>query len=390
VTRVLAAGVGLTHYYNQLLDRLHVDLGAQVDVVAAAGDGGHAGEGVFQTEQAVSFRIHRSKEWSIPGYYRSFRGLAGLIRKLSPHIVIAGAEHLAAFALDPLIRLALRQTAAKLLIKSIPFRLPRKSEALAAAGSGLQGLSRRALVGLRGVTFRAADAHVLHVAEGVGIYTSWGVPRERIFVAGNSPDTDLLFRAREAIALEKPILPANPHRIIHVGRLIPWKRVDLLIDALVKVRGRFPRAELLVVGEGPERARLEARALSAGLGEAVRFEGGVYEPERLGRYLLASSVYVLAGMGGLSINDAMCFGKPVVCSICDGTEKLLVREGENGSYFAEGNAESLAAAIARVLEDPERCRAMGERSTGIIRDEVNIHSVVSVYRQAFAFLGAPS
>ena len=384
--RILAVGVGLTHYYNQLLNRLQSDLGAEVDLIVASGGRGHVGEGVFQTARGIEFRTHPAREWVALGSYRSFAGLAGSIRRFRPDIVLAGAEHLPAFALEPLVRAALATTGAGLLVKSIPFRLPRYQEALATVPRGVRGLLRRALVELRASTFRFAGAHILHVAEGVEIYRSWGVAPGRIFVAGNSPDTDRLFLARERIAQAAPVLPDNPHRLIHIGRLVEWKRVDLLIEALADLRRTLPGAELVVVGEGPEAPRLKELARTLGVAGSVRFAGGVYEPEELGRYLLASAVYVLAGMGGLSINDAMCFGKPVVCSVCDGTEKLLVREGFNGSYFQAGDRSSLAAAINGILQDPERCRQMGERSLAIVRDEVNIHTVIATYRRAIEFL----
>src|SRR4051812_25633371 len=105
-TCVLAAGVGLTHYYNQLLNRLQRDLGIAVVLVAADDERGNAGAGVFQTEEGVEFRIHRLREWTVPNYYRSFRGLPRLIRELRPGVVLTGVEHLAAFTFDPRLRAA--------------------------------------------------------------------------------------------------------------------------------------------------------------------------------------------------------------------------------------------------------------------------------------------
>ena len=380
--RALFVGVGLTHYFNQVLNRLQSDLGLEIHNVVARAGAGHAGEGVFQTDREVDFQILRLPERVVPPYYRSFRGLGAAIRSLEPRVAVVGSDYLTAFAFDPELRLALWQTGARLILKSIPFRVPRYEESLAAVGRGPRALVRRALLELRARTYRAVDGHVAYVDDAFSVYGSYGVPAAHIFVTGNSPDTDRLLAARERAERAPPILPGSPHRLIHVGRLVAWKRVDLLVEALVRLRVRFSDAELVVVGEGPERARLEALARGALPSDAVRFVGGVYQPEELGRYLLASSVYVLAGMGGLSINDAMCFGRPVVCSVCDGTERRLVREGENGAYFEAGDAASLASAIARVLEDPTRCRAMGERSTRIIREEVNIHTVVEGYRRA--------
>ena len=88
-------------------------------------------------------------------------------------------------------------------------------------------------------------------------------------------------------------------------------------------------------------------------------------------------------MGGLSINEAMCFSKPVVCSVADGTEKRLVREGYNGHYFESGSLESLQKVIEQLFAHPENVTLMGQRSREIIEKEINIHSVLGNYMEAF-------
>ena len=77
-----------------------------------------------------------------------------------------------------------------------------------------------------------------------------------------------------------------------------------------------------------------------------------------------SSIYVLAGMGGLSINDAMTYGMPVLCAVCDSTERDLVMEGKNGYFFKDGDADSLADRIREMFESPERCKEMGKYQYG--------------------------
>ena len=96
-----------------------------------------------------------------------------------------------------------------------------------------------------------------------------------------------------------------------------------------------------------------------------------------------SSVYVLAGMGGLSINDAMTYSMPVICSVCDSTERDLVTDGVNGFFFKEGDAADLAAKIKRLLESPELCRTMGEESFKVIRDRINIDTVSDRYMDVY-------
>ena len=94
-------------------------------------------------------------------------------------------------------------------------------------------------------------------------------------------------------------------------------------------------------------------------------------------------MYVLAGMGGLSINDAMCYELPVICSVCDGTERDLVIDGKNGYFFKEGDASDLASKIEAVLSDEDKRKKMGAESLHIIEDKININTVADNYIKVF-------
>jgi glycosyltransferase involved in cell wall biosynthesis len=90
---------------------------------------------------------------------------------------------------------------------------------------------------------------------------------------------------------------------------------------------------------------------------------------------------VLAGMGGLSINEAMAHSLPVICSVADGTEKHLVFDGENGYYFKDNDLESLAAAIDKMFSS--NSVEMGARSKEIIEQKINLPFVSSQFISAF-------
>jgi glycosyltransferase involved in cell wall biosynthesis len=169
---------------------------------------------------------------------------------------------------------------------------------------------------------------------------------------------------------------------LHIGRLVKWKQVDLLIEAAIALRAKYPQTELSIVGDGPELEALKAQASGY---DFIQFHGGIYDPKVLGKITCESGIYVLAGMGGLSINEAMCFSKPVVCSVADGTEKRLVREGYNGHYFESGSLESLQNVIEKLFAHPENISLMGQRSREIIEKEINIHTVLGNYMEAFRF-----
>jgi glycosyltransferase involved in cell wall biosynthesis len=233
--------------------------------------------------------------------------------------------------------------------------------------------------------YNAVDAHVNYVEDAFRLFSSFDVPKKKIFVTYNSPDTDRFLSVKQELLSAIPPVEKKRYRLIHVGRLVAWKRVDMLIRSFKDIRDRFPEAELLVVGYGPEEEKLKKLSSELGLAGQISFVGGVYDPYVLGRYLLSSTIYVLAGMGGISINEAMCFGLPVICSVGDGTEKKLVRDGYNGFFFNEGDQDDLTEKITRLLLDEALVRSMGQHSEAIIRNEINIHTVVRGYINAFGY-----
>ena len=231
-----------------------------------------------------------------------------------------------------------------------------------------------------------ADAHVNYIEDAYRILGSYGVGKEKIFITYNSPNTDSLLKAKEEANSSEPILPYSNYRLIHVGRLVKWKRVDLLIKALSQLKKKYKEIELVIIGKGPEENTLKELTEDLNLIDNIKFIGAVYDPVILGRYFNVSSVYVLGGMGGLSINEAMVFEKPIICSICDGTEKKLVRDGYNGKFFKENDFSDLVEKIDLVLSDQINLKQMGINSLEIIKNEVNIHTVINGYIKAFNYV----
>ena len=400
--KVLYLANGLPHYFNLVLSKLNSVSGMEVVVVVPKGPGRHIGDGVFQSKIGVGFRVVEMEECKLGGLIDSFRGLSGLLYRERPDVVVFPEYLLKGFFLHPGVALARLRIGAKLVMKSIPFQMPDYPTLLAslsASGAdsrswysrclgllGVNWLRRRAGLELRRVLFRSVDAHVNYVEAGREVFGSYGVASQRIFVTRNSPDTDEMRRAEMTLLGSDDSPVRGRWRILHVGRLVSQKRLDLLLDAFPAVREKFPHAELVVVGDGPERVPFEARAVALGISEAVRFVGAVYDPLELGRQFLSASIFVLPGLGGLSINEAMFYGLAVVCSSGDGTEQFLVREGYNGTFFRQGDSSSLAAAILRLLADQDELVRMGARSRDIIDREVNIGTVVEGYLRAFRYV----
>lgn len=159
------------------------------------------------------------------------------------------------------------------------------------------------------------------------------------------------------------VAKAQPPRVLFAGNLIASKGVDVLIDACALLRDRGTLFELEIVGEGPEGARLRARASQHGLGEAVRWSGFVSQREMPARYG-ASTVTVLPSRGqaeglGLVLAEALLAGSAVVGTPAGGIPEIVV-DGQTGLIARDGSADDLATQIGRLLADRElRMRTIG-------------------------------
>jgi glycosyltransferase involved in cell wall biosynthesis len=148
--------------------------------------------------------------------------------------------------------------------------------------------------------------------------------------------------------------------ILCVTRLVPIKNLPLLIDATADVRRDRADVVLVLVGEGPERARLEQRARALGIGDAVWFPGYVAQDETPAWYRSAD-VFALPSDFDNSPNvvlEAMASAIPVVATDVGGLRDYVTTP-RNGLLVAKGSRPELAAALAALLDDPVRARAVG-------------------------------
>jgi glycosyltransferase involved in cell wall biosynthesis len=146
----------------------------------------------------------------------------------------------------------------------------------------------------------------------------------------------------------------RPRRVAYLGRLVSYKRVDLLLRAMAKLGDRFPEAELLVIGRGPARAQLEELSRELGLGERTRFTGFVSDQER-DTLLAGCRVCVCASPKegwGLTVIESNSAGIPVVAADAPGLRDS-VRHGRTGFLVESGDVDAFAERIGELLEDDE-------------------------------------
>jgi glycosyltransferase involved in cell wall biosynthesis len=155
-------------------------------------------------------------------------------------------------------------------------------------------------------------------------------------------------------------LPSSHPTIMCMGRLKPQKSVDVLLRSLPMVIDRFPGLHLDIVGQGPDRTRLERLAWSTGLAGHVRFHGYV---AALVRDEVAASAWVSACPSsfegwGVVCMEASAHGLPVVASNVAGLRES-VQDGETGILFPYGDERALAKALISLLSDSDLRARMG-------------------------------
>lgn len=167
--------------------------------------------------------------------------------------------------------------------------------------------------------------------------------------------------------------------ILFVGRLEPRKGLEQLVRAFVRVKQHRPTVRLLVVGEGPERARCQ-QLLTARLRADVLFLGRVDE-EDLPRFHASADLYVAPNLGGESFGivllEAMAAGLPVVASAIPGF-RSVIRDGVDGRLVPPGNVAALADAIDTMLANAALRMALAQQAAataerydwGVVADEV--------------------
>ena len=390
---------GLTHYVIPILNRLNEVNDIEVIAVSASNLSNNVGTGVYITNKGINFRVVYLDE--VDRFYGKtfFKGVKPLLKKESVDVIILGWPFILELVFNPFFLIFLKNSKIKILFKEIPFQVQPFYDAIKFKNSGfmdenLNCLDKNILTKInylfialiRRYYYSFVDASINYIENSYELLKTFGVKKESIFISYNSPDIESLFIAKQKAAELSPILSYNTHRLIHVGRLVKWKRVDLLLNAVADLSKSFTILELLIIGDGPELNPLKLLAEKLGISSKVLFVGAIYESIELARYFNSGGIYVLGGMGGLSINEAMAFGKPIICSICDGTEKKLVRDGFNGYIFENGNLESLKSKIVELISDDDKIIAFGKNSESIIRYEINLQTVINGYVAAFEYL----
>lgn len=186
------------------------------------------------------------------------------------------------------------------------------------------------------------------------IVSAWGVPVERITVIPNGIATPVLGTIPAALEA----LPAP--RIVTAGRLVPWKGMGGLIDAVTDLREEGMAVSLVVVGDGPHRANLEVYA-KARLSDGYAFTGELSREDTLAAIASADVFALNTAYEGLShlLIEALSLGAVIVTTTAGGNGELVTDE-EEGLLVEHGDRKALPAALKRALTDASLRRRIGQ------------------------------
>jgi glycosyltransferase involved in cell wall biosynthesis len=206
-----------------------------------------------------------------------------------------------------------------------------------------------------------ADA-VVAVSDGVAddLARLTGLHRERIRTIYNPVVPDDV-EARCAEPIDDPWLaPGEPPVVVSAGRLVAKKQHGVLLAAFARLRAERP-VRLLILGDGPERGRIEQRARELGVADDVRLAGWCANPYPV---LARAAVFALTsnreGFGNVLV-EALRSGCPVVATDCPSGPSEILGGGRYGELVPVGDVEAVAAALGRQLDRPQDRAALRAR-----------------------------
>jgi glycosyltransferase involved in cell wall biosynthesis len=209
-----------------------------------------------------------------------------------------------------------------------------------------------------------------------------GIDKSIIKTCYNGIETDdLIKNSSEILIKSKEIIEKfhleNHITFLYVGGLIKEKKVDLLIDAFIKLREKFVNIKLIIIGDGPQKGLIENK-LKIFNDPNILFLGRIIND--VDPFFAASDCLVLPGVGGLALNQAMFWRKPCIVSKADGTEDDLVIENITGYRFKENDLESLVFAMGKRINDSQdKVTMMSENSHQLIINKSNVNNMIDVF-----------
>lgn len=221
---------------------------------------------------------------------------------------------------------------------------------------------------LRPWLYRRAAAVVVLTPAAAATVASWHRDQPVVIASAVDPPSDSDSAADDRRA------------IVAVGRLEREKGFDLLLEAFAPLAQRYPAIDLVIYGEGSQRASLQAQRAALGLEQRVSLPGWV---SPIGPRLSAGQIFVLPSRyEGFpsALLEAMAAGMACIATDCPSGPAAIIRDQHDGCLVASQQPAALTAAIEALLQSPQRCRQLGQAARSV-SERFGWQAMVQAYEQ---------
>lgn len=226
--------------------------------------------------------------------------------------------------------------------------------------------------------YKKADYHIAYSSVARQKLLNIGYPDNQISIAYNGIDVDMY---EEDLAEEMPVkelFERNATNILYIGGFGKDKKVDLLIKAISECKSRSrKKINAYLIGDGPMYNECKNLVNQLHISENVKLLGRI--TKQLGLYIKSADCVVLPGTGGLVLNEAMLFEKPLVVSNADGSENDLLLNGYNGIKFQSGSISSLARALCEISENLSFFQENTSKISEVVTRRSNVDSMICTF-----------
>lgn len=322
---------GVERVFANLANGLHEE-GLDVDLVV-----GRTG-GVMALHLEAGFQVfdlqRKHMLMSVPRLVR-------YLLTRSPDALIAGMTHSSAAAV---LAVALARNHVKVIAT--------EHNTMSKIVENTRGLKYRLMPLWSRWALRSAD-HIVAVSSGVAddVSLRTGIPRSRFQVIYNPVISDSLYHTAQEPVEHRWLQPGEPPVVLAVGRLDKQKDFPMLVRAFRLVRDAR-MARLMILGEGPDRSRIESAIRDLRLTEDVALPGFETNPYR---FMRRAAVFALSSAWegfGVVLVEALAIGLPVVSTNCTYGPSEILQDGKYGTLVPVGDHEAMARGLLHAMQTP--------------------------------------
>jgi glycosyltransferase involved in cell wall biosynthesis len=247
------------------------------------------------------------------------------------------------------------------------------------------GLSRRAesltvMRKIRKLMATLANAVIFYSEEGKKDFIELGIPDHKLFVAWNAIDVTGIQKIRKR---------GTSKNIIFVGRLVPSKKVDILIEGFSKAYLKLPpKTKLLIVGDGEEKKKLVQLTKKLGMEGNILFLGEIDTDEKLAPVFADCVLGIHPGAAGLFIIHCFAFGIPILLADHEphGPEIEACKRGINSDFFSANDSDSLSEMIIEMFKNEDKLALLGKHALSDVKEKYSIEHMVEIFKKVFDYV----